>query len=253
MMFDKCDGVARESTRSTKAIRGWQQQRSGSYRLLASKHSRALRVASYLEPPRVPADTRCQSRLCEHGACDTHATPMAVANDRDGFIRPPPSRITCGLEKRPQCATDGETHRGASNHDRARACDSEARAQNHPAAPAAELIAIAPRRELGPQRSTDSYELSSFFQASQPDIGSRDAEGRRTKGTFASLDRLPTLFQRREIPPLAAPTHHPQSPLLGVERQPPSDGEVLYGFICAKQRVAENAVRVHRTNVPAAA
>ena len=64
----------------------------------------------------------------------------------------------------------------------------------HSLAAAAELIAVAPGRELGPERISDAHELQPLEQASEPDVLAGDALARLAKAALAVLDRLPALL-----------------------------------------------------------
>ena len=90
-----------------------------------------------------------------------------------------------------------------------------------------ELIAVAPRGELGTLRRANSHERRPVTQLRQADVLGRDAAPRITKQLLGRLDRLPAVLERREIPSLAVRAHDPQPSLRGVEREPLSDREGL--------------------------
>ena len=112
-------------------------------------------------------------------------------------------------DKRPRDNADARTH------------------HNRTPAAAPELIAVAPRGELGTQRLPDAHQLEPLVESSQADVFRGDTLSRRTEASLAILDRLPALFERRQVPTLALATHRPQAALGGVEGQPPPDGERL--------------------------
>src|SRR4051794_25935896 len=91
----------------------------------------------------------------------------------------------------------------------------------------AELVAVTPRRQLGPLRRADANELEAFPDARQSDVVSRHPQAGVTEQALAFLDRLPALLHRCQVPSLAAVTDHPQASTLRIERQPPADRKML--------------------------
>lgn len=113
------------------------------------------------------------------------------------------------------------------------------------APPTPKLIAVAPGRELRPQRRPDAHELRPVRHAREPDIIGRRAQPRAAEQPLGLLDRLPPLFLRRQVPPLAPAAHHPQAALGCVVGEPAPNREVLHRFVPAEVRVAEEARGVH--------
>ena len=68
---------------------------------------------------------------------------------------------------------------------------------------------------------------------------------------LAVLDRLPTLFQGREVPASALDAHDPEPSLRGVESESPPYGETLQHLVRAEGLLTEHAGRVHGGREPA--
>src|SRR5262249_31931011 len=115
--------------------------------------------------------------------------------------------------------------------------------------PPTELIAVSPRGEFRAQRLADANERQPVAQLGEPDVVRRDPASRVTVPLLGLLDRLPALFQRREVPALALRTDDPQPPLGGVERQALADRKRLDGLVGAERLIAEQARRVHTGSV----
>src|SRR5690606_16041435 len=107
--------------------------------------------------------------------------------------------------------------------------------QHRPPAPPAELVAVAPGRELGPERRADAYQFHPLEQPREPDVLRRDAHARAAEQPLAVLDRLPALLERREVPALALAAHDPEPALRAVERDAPADREVLEHLVRAER------------------
>src|SRR5262249_42207219 len=74
----------------------------------------------------------------------------------------------------------------------------------------AELVAVAPGRELGTLRLTDAHERRAVGHLREPDVVGRDAFPRVSIELLGLFDRLPAFVEGREVPALAAAAHHPQ-------------------------------------------
>ncbi len=83
----------------------------------------------------------------------------------------------------------------------------------------------------------------------QADVLGRNPKASRAEDPFACFHRLPSLLERREVPTLTVPTHHPQTALPCIEGEPPADREMLNNFIRTKRAVAEHAGAVHSASV----
>ena len=114
-----------------------------------------------------------------------------------------------------------------------------------PAAAAAELVAVAPRRHLRTLRIADAHELEPFLEPRETDLVGGHAQPGGAEGALALLDRLPALLERGEVPALALPAHDPEPALRRVEREPSPDREVLDRLVAAECAAAEQAGAVH--------
>ena len=56
---------------------------------------------------------------------------------------------------------------------------------------------------------TDAHQLEAFAKSRQPDVIRGDAQLRGPEGALAFLDRLPSLLERCEVPPLALAADNP--------------------------------------------
>src|SRR5215204_5390667 len=132
---------------------------------------------------------------------------------------------------------------GDDGADRADACTGD---QHLTAAPPAELIAVAPRRELRAQRLTDANELRAVAKTSETDLIRRRAQPRASIQPLGVLDRLPPFLKWRQVPALACRTDDPQTSLRRVERESAADGEMLDRLVGSERTIAEKTRRVHR-------
>src|SRR5437762_3355255 len=103
-----------------------------------------------------------------------------------------------------------------------------------PVAAAAELIAIAPCRHLGPQGASDPHQHQSFAQLGEPDVVGRHAKASLRKQALGFFDRLPALLEWREVPALALPADNPKPPLRCVERETSADRKMLDDFVATE-------------------
>src|SRR5688572_19790755 len=109
-----------------------------------------------------------------------------------------------------------------------------------------ELVAVPPRGELRSLWFTDANELEAFRKSREADVVRRDALPRVMKQPLARLDRLPTFFDRRQVPLFALSTDDPQPALSLVERESPSDRKRLYDLVRAEGVVAVETGGVQR-------
>ena len=70
-------------------------------------------------------------------------------------------------------------------------------------------VAVTPRGDFGPKRLSDSNELQPLAELRQANVVRRVSEVRRAKASLAIVDRLPSLLDRREVPPRAAGRRSP--------------------------------------------
>ena len=96
-----------------------------------------------------------------------------------------------------------------------------------PATAASELIAIAPRGELGPQRFANPYQLQSFGQSGESDVFCGHSLEGVAEQALAAFDCFPTFLEWREVPPLAFLADNPEAAPPLIERQPPPNRERL--------------------------
>ncbi len=113
-------------------------------------------------------------------------------------------------------------------------------------ASAAKLVSVPPCSELGPQGLTDPNELGAVRQPREPDLPSGYTAASAMIVGIGLFDDLPTLLERRQVPPLTAATYDPQAALRRIERDAGSYREVRDHFIAAQIALAEQAGRVHR-------
>jgi hypothetical protein len=59
------------------------------------------------------------------------------------------------------------------------------------------------------------------------------------------FDGLPTLFDGREVPPLASLTYDPETPLVGIESKTAANGEMLHNLVLTQRVVTEHAGGIH--------
>jgi hypothetical protein len=138
-----------------------------------------------------------------------------------------------GMRDRQQ-GTDGHAERrGPGNGEPAPSREADA-GEYRPTATTTELIAIAPRRELGTQWRTDAYQLGPITQTGEADLVGTHTYPRVAKGALGLLDGLPSRFEWGEVPPLARPAHDPQAPIARVEGETPPDGQRLDRFVRAE-------------------
>src|SRR5215217_3942921 len=114
-----------------------------------------------------------------------------------------------------------------------------------PAPPAAELIAVAPRRHFGPLRRSDPDEIEAVTSSGHADVVGGHAKARLTEQALAFFDRLPSLLERRQVPSLAFPAYDPQPSARGIERQATPDRKLLDRLVGPEVGVTEDARRIH--------
>jgi hypothetical protein len=61
------------------------------------------------------------------------------------------------------------------------------------------------------------------------------------KESLRLLDRLPALFEWRQVPSRARATHHPEAALLTIEGETTTYREVLNDVVAAEDAIAERA------------
>src|SRR6185437_10722486 len=189
-----------------------------------------------------------EGELAELAALDGKHHPIRHRDARDHR-----TRVALHDELSRATQDPGEAaHAGAEC--RAAGNDSGERAQSHADfehgadATASELIAVAPRGELRPQRPANANELEPLAQPRHADVVGGHAQLRRAEAPLALFNGFPALIQRREVPPLTLATHDPESPPFGVERQASPDGERLDHLIRSEGSVAEETGRKHRSS-----
>src|SRR6185312_13667235 len=185
-----------------------------------------------------------QRRLAQVAPSDVHDAGLRCVDLRDHRFRIAVHRDRPGAHGEPADAADHARIR-AERHDPAHTNDGTAGNEQLATPAPAELIAVAPRREFRPERLADAHQRRTVAKLRQPDVVGRHTTSRVTKQSLGSLDSLPALFERREVPALAMWTHDPQASLGGVKREAPSNRKGFQRLVGAKRLVAEKAGGVH--------
>lgn len=94
-------------------------------------------------------------------------------------------------------------------------------------------------------RMADPDQVEPLGQPCEADVRSRYSESGAPELAFAGFDRLPSLFERREIPSAAATAHDPEPAPLAIEGEATADRELLDHLVRAECRVAKETGRVH--------
>jgi len=110
---------------------------------------------------------------------------------------------------------------------------------------AAKNRSVPPGGEFGPERLADANELCSVAQPRESDIVRLGAEFLRAEQALTLFDRLPSLVERREIPPAACDAHDPEAAVVRIERETPADRERLDAVVLAERVMAMEARGVH--------
>ncbi len=108
-----------------------------------------------------------------------------------------------------------------------------------------ELISVTPRREFRAQRLANTNELETFAQTRQADLVGGDAQFGPAIRALTLLDCFPPLLDRSEVPSLAFPADYPQPSLCSIERESPTNGEMLDRLVCTEVGFAEETGRIH--------
>ena len=140
---------------------------------------------------------------------------------------------------------EADTRGSSANHD---APDNDSCAgpvQDRAPTPAPELVAVAPRSELGALGLADAHQRQSLRMAGETDVVGGDADAGVPEEALAVLDRFPALLQRREVPAFALHAHDPEAAADRVEGQPAPHWERLHHLIGTQRLVAEHARFVH--------
>ena len=144
-----------------------------------------------------------------------------------------------------QCAADHAGYRATDDDDDDH--DGTTRAvEQRTLATAAELVSVAPRRELRPHGPSDPHELETLRVLRQAHVLRRHANPSVPEEPLAHLHRLPPLLERGEVPALALAADDPETAPLRVEGQPTTHGEVLDHLILTEWAVAEHESLIHR-------
>src|SRR5690606_33943933 len=112
-------------------------------------------------------------------------------------------------------------------------------------APAAELVAVAPGRELRPLRRAHTHQLQPLAEPRESDVVRGDTHPRVAEGPLAGLDGLPARVERTQVPTLATATDHPEPALGTIERQAAAHRKLLDGLVAAQGLVTEDAGLEH--------
>src|SRR5262245_54974024 len=108
----------------------------------------------------------------------------------------------------PRAAGDDAGDR--SEHDEARRRRDARAGPKQVLAPAlSELVAVTPRGHLWPERRPDAHELEAIADSCEPNVVGRHAQPSSAEHALALFDRLPTLLERRQVPPLTGPADGP--------------------------------------------
>jgi len=151
----------------------------------------------------------------------------------------------CEAREHPTDPADADSRGYSAGNDGAKCREPRAGDDDLSLSSPPELIPIPPRRELRPQRLADPYELCTVTKSSEPDLVRRGAEARAAVQTLCVLDRLPSLFERREVPPFAGWAYDPKPSLRRVERETAANGKVLDRLVRPERTIAEETRSVH--------
>jgi hypothetical protein len=184
-------------------------------------------------------DARHDRRLGEVPTPHLHQAGALRLNRGDDGLRSSFDDRTNGLCHHPPEPAYADADHSATDDDRSECRDAAAGDQHLPATSPTELVAVSPRRELRSEWFADSNQLGSIAHGRESDVVGRHSASRVGVETVGFLDRLPTLFERRQVPALALPADDPQPTLRRVERQAASDGKRLERLIGAERLVAE--------------
>src|SRR5205823_973122 len=143
-------------------------------------------------------------------------------NPRHDRFRPPLDQAAAGARDQPAEAADRGADNGATDRHGAERRHPGAGNEHLAAAAPAELVAVAPRRELGTQRLADPDQDRAVAELRHSDVFRGDPATRDAVDLFRLLDRLPALLERGEVPSLAVGADHPEAALGRIEREPPA-------------------------------
>jgi len=101
--------------------------------------------------------------------------------------------------------------------------------------------AVPPCGELRSQRLSYPDEICAFSNPAESDLIGRSSRDRRTILALAFFNGLPSLFEGGEIPPPALSANNPKPSLRAIEREPTTNGKMLYRFVPTECGMAEDA------------
>lgn len=132
----------------------------------------------------------------------------------------------------------GNDTTGRLEHRRAKRNDAERKQRTvekvHPPSASSELITISPRSKFGSLRFPDANEFETFRQSGEADLVGRNTLARIAIQSLAGFDRLPSLFQWRQIPLRAPAADDPQAAKSLIEGQPPAYRERFNDLVRAE-------------------